>query len=305
MSTRAEPKDSLTGVGAAALAYAIWGVVVVYWKWLGGVSAWEVLSHRVFWCLVFLIPIILVLGRWRAIRAALTTRRSLLALLVSSVLIGGNWGVFIWAVQEGRIVETSLGYYINPLLAIALGVVLLGERLSAFRIAAFVLAGIGVAVQAVALGGLPWISLVLATSFATYGYVRKVVNVEALDGLFVETLVISPMVIGYLLYLNGSGTARIRPWRLDRDSASGRCRASHRDSRCGSSRSAPVACASRPWASCNTSRRPFSLVIAVAVYSEPFDEIRLISFAFIWAALFVVSLEACAAGAPITVPETC
>lgn len=303
MSDKAEPKDSLAGVGAAALAYSIWGVVVVYWKLLDDVSSWEVLSHRVLWCLVFLAPIVLLLGRWGAIKRAFATRRSLLALLASSLLIGSNWGIFIWAVQEGRIVESSLGYYINPFFVTALGIVFLGERLSIFRIVAFSLAGLGVAVQAIALGGLPWISLVLAASFALYGYVRKVVNVEALDGLFVETLVIAPLAIVYLIYLGREGTLAF---------ASGDWVQTALLIGAGPVTAIPLwlfAVGARGVRLSTVGLLQYigptlSLILAVGVYHEPFDTYRLISFGLIWTALVVVTLEVFRRP-PVTVPETC
>ncbi|BCW89781.1 Protein RarD [Alphaproteobacteria bacterium SO-S41] len=297
-----QPKDSLNGVIAAATSYVIWGVVVVYWKLIHDVSAWEVLTHRMLWCLAFLAPIVLALGRGPAIWAALSSRRSVLALLTSAILIAGNWGIFIWAVQEGRIVETSLGYYINPLLAILIGVVMLGEQLSRWRMAAFALAAAGVAVQAVALGGLPWISIVLATSFATYGYVRKVVKVEALDGLFVETLLVAPfagiyvwllaehgeLAFGHVdwvqtLLLVGAGPVTAIPLWLFSVGAR-----KVRMSTLGFLQYiAPT----------------ISLAIAVFIYHEPFGLVRAISFALIWSALVVVSFDALRRPAIVTPEE--
>ncbi|MFO1238433.1 MAG: EamA family transporter RarD [Alphaproteobacteria bacterium] len=293
-----QPKDQPTGVIAAAISYAIWGVVVAYWKALGGVSAWEVLAHRVLWCLVFLTPIVVALGRVAAIRQALSSRRSLMALAVSATLIGFNWGIFIWAVQEGRIIETSLGYYINPLLAIALGVVMMGERLSRWRIAAFVLAGAGVAVQAVALGGLPWVSIVLASSFALYGYVRKVVAVAALDGLFVETLLIAPLAAAYAVLLTEQGRLAFgQGSSLETLLLIG----------AGPVTAVPLWLFSVGARGVRLSTLGFlqyiaptiSLAMAVFLYHEPFGPVRALSFALIWAALAVVSAEALRRPAPV------
>lgn len=291
MSVHAKPADTLDGVLAAVLAYVIWGLVVVYWKWVGAVSAWEVLAHRVVWCFVFLVPLVAAMGRWPAIRAALANPRRLAALAACALFIGSNWGIFIWAVQHGRIIETSLGYYINPLIVIAIGVVLLGERLSPVRIASLGLAAIGVAMQAWALGFVPWISLVLATSFAIYGYIRKVVSVEALDGLFIETLLIAPFALGYLLWLEGeghlafahTGTSLALLLML-----------------AGPITAVPLWMFAVGARGVTMSTMGFlqyiaptiSLVIAVVLYDEPFDALRLVSFGFIWAALLVVSLEA-------------
>ena len=283
-------RDSVNGITAALTAYVIWGVVVVYWKLMPGVPAWEILAHRVVWCLAFLAPIVLALGRWPAIVAALSSWRSLTALVVSSLLIAMNWGIFIWAVQQGRIVETALGYYINPLLAILIGVVMLGERLSRWRTVAFGLAAAGVAVQAVALGGLPWIALVLASSFAVYGYVRKVVNVQALDGLFVETMLTAPLA-GLLMW-HLAGTGELRFGHVDMATTLLMMGA-------GPVTAIPLwlfAVAARGVRMSTIGFLQYvaptiSLVIAVWVYDEPFGWVRMVSFGLIWAALAVVTFE--------------
>jgi len=296
-------KDQPQGVLAAALSYAIWGVVVVYWKLLGDVSPWEILGHRVLWSVAVLLPVILLLGRLGPVLAIFRNPRRTAALFVSSALIAGNWGIFIWAVTSGRIVETSLGYYINPLLAILLGVVMLGEKLSTLRIAAFVLAGAGVAVQAVALGGLPWVSLALACSFAVYGYVRKVVQVEALDGLFVETLIVAPVAALGMWLLMSRGDLAFAHGSLVRDALLVGA---------GAVTALPL------WLFAYGARRvrlstmgflqyiapTLSLIIAVGVYHEPFGTVRLVSFGLIWAALALVSAEMFRRPVPVP-PEEC
>ncbi len=284
------PRDLPQGVLAAALSYVVWGVVVIYWKLLDDVSPWEIVGHRVLWSVILLAPIIVAFGRVGAVLGVLRSPRRAAALFVSAALIAANWGIFIWAVAAERIVDTSLGYYINPLLAILLGVVLLGERLSRLRIAAFVLAGAGVAVQTVALGGLPWISLVLALTFALYGYVRKVVQAEALDGLFIETLIVAPFAAAGMWYLAGHGGLAFAHGTLARDLLLVGA---------GAITTLPL------WLFAFGARRvrlstmgflqyiapTISLVIAVAIYDEPFGTVRLISFGLIWAALALVSVE--------------
>lgn len=297
------PRDQPQGILAAVLSYVIWGVVVIYWKLLPGVSPWEILGHRVVWSVVVLLPVVLLLGRLGAILAIFRDTKRTAALILSAFLIAGNWGIFIWAVTEGRIVETSLGYYINPLFAIALGVLQLGEKLSALRIAAFVLAVAGVAVQAVALGGLPWISLALAASFAVYGYVRKVVQVEALDGLFIETLIVAPFaVLGFYLLMGQGDLAFMHGSTLIDVLLIGS----------GAVTALPL------WLFAYGARRvrlstmgflqyiapTISLIIAVAIYHEPFGTVRLVSFGLIWAALALVSLEMFRRPVPLS-PEEC
>lgn len=297
------PRDTTQGVLAAVLAYVIWGVIVVYWKLLPGVAPWEILAHRVIWSLVLLAPIIVFLGRTAIVWSVLRNRRSFLALLASSALIAVNWGLFIWAVTEQRIVETSLGYYINPLFAILLGVVLLGEKLSRIRVAAFGLAAAGVVLQAVAMGGVPFISLGLAASFAVYGYVRKVVKAEALDGLFVETLIVSPFALAALAYFANEGSLAFAHGPLSQDLLM---------IGAGAVTALPLWLFAVGARQVRLSTMGFlqyiaptiSLILAVTIYDEPFDTVRLVSFGLIWAALAVVSVELFRRPV-VTPPEAC
>ncbi len=181
------------GVLYALAAYTSWGVLPVYWKSLSTVPAHEILMHRVLGTAAFACLLLSVARRWHDVRALLGDRRRLLALGASSLLIAGNWLVFIWAVNRGQIVATSLGYYLNPLVNVALGVVLLREELRPLQIAAVALASVGVAYLTIASGGLPWISLFLAGSFALYGLIRKTVPVGSLAGLAVETGILAPL----------------------------------------------------------------------------------------------------------------
>lgn len=198
------PGETRTGILYAASAYVIWGVIPVFWKLLNGVSAVEIVAHRIVWTLIFVVCILHVTGRLQKFRAALTDWRSLAALSGSAVLIAVNWGVFIWAVTNERILETSLGYYINPLISFMLGMVVLREKLTRVKVIAICLAALGVANQALVLGYLPWVSLVLAVSFGIYGLIRKTVAVEAIEGLAVESLLLVPVSLGYVIYLVSS-----------------------------------------------------------------------------------------------------
>jgi chloramphenicol-sensitive protein RarD len=195
-----------TGVIRAASAYIIWGVIPIFWQQLEGVSAIEIVAHRIVWTLAFTLVLLAMRGRLPALGAALRDWRSVAALAASSVLIAINWGIFIWAVTAGRIIETSLGYYINPLVSFLLGVLVLGERLSRLQIVAIGLALLGVLNQTVSLGYLPWVSLSLAVSFGIYGLIRKTVRVESIEGLTVEAMLLVPASLGYLAYLGITGT---------------------------------------------------------------------------------------------------
>ena len=187
-------------------AYLFWGVMPLYFKAIARVSAPEILAHRIVWSLVFLGVLATLLRRWPAIRAAATTPRLLITLTVTATLIGINWLVYIYAVVSGHVLEGSLGYYLNPLVNVLLGVVLLKERLTAAQVFATFLAAAGVAVLAAGAGSGLWISLTLAASFALYGFVRKVAPVDALEGLAIETTLLAPVAIGWLAWHAQAGT---------------------------------------------------------------------------------------------------
>lgn len=190
------------GIGA----YTCWGLLPLYLHLLKAVPPIQVLSHRVVWSLLLLMVIVLATRRLRPL-LAVARGRTLLMLTASATLIAINWFTYIWAVGNAHIVEASLGYFINPLLNVALGLVLLGERLDRLQTMAITLAGIGVAILAATGGGALWIPLALALSFAFYGLIRKVVAIDALGGLTVETAILGPFALALLLYAGGSGDA--------------------------------------------------------------------------------------------------
>jgi chloramphenicol-sensitive protein RarD len=194
-----ERRGTLLGVAA----YVMWGLFPIYWPLLEPGGALEVLAHRVVWSLVFVLGLVLVVGR-RA-RDIPYDARSLRLLCAAAVLIGVNWGVFIWAVNHGHVLEGSLGYFINPLVTVALGVAVLGERLRTMQWSAVAVATIGVTILAVETGRPPWVALTLALTFGTYGLVKRVVGVGALQGLVVEATVLTPVAVGYLIWLGASG----------------------------------------------------------------------------------------------------
>ena len=186
-------------------AYALWGVLPLYFKALVHVGATEIVAHRILWSLIFLGALATLWKRWPGIRAALASRRVALTLLLTALLIAVNWLVYIYAVISGHVLEGSLGYYLNPLVNVLLGVFLLKERLSRLQKAAVVLAGAGVAILALGAGGAIWISLTLAASFAVYGFLRKVAPVESLEGLSIETLFLAPFAFGWVVWLSQAG----------------------------------------------------------------------------------------------------
>jgi len=194
------------GVMAATTAFVIWGLFPLYLRPLTHVPALEILAHRVAWCLLFVMGWLAWKGRLGEVAAALRDRGVLARLVLSAGLIAVNWGLYVWAVSNGRVLEASLGYFIGPLVNVLLGVGALHERLNPRQWTAVALAAAGVAWLTVAAGGLPWVSLVLAFSFGIYGMVRKVANVAAVPGLAVETLLLAPVAIGFIGWLGAQGS---------------------------------------------------------------------------------------------------
>jgi chloramphenicol-sensitive protein RarD len=279
------PADrSRGGVGWALLAYGSWGVFPIYWKQLQHVPPAEVLSHRVLWSCVLVGGVLLLRGRGGELREALATRATRRALLASTALIAVNWFLFIWAVASGRILEASLGYYVNPLVNVALGRVVLGERLSRPAQIAVALAAIGVVVMGATTGAFPWLSLVLAITFGLYGLCRKMAPVAPLVGLGVETLLTAPLAIAAIAVLGARGDAvapgaDLLTWAFLVGS--------------GAATAIPLV------AFAEAARRlrystlgitqyvapTLQLACAVLIYGEPFTHAHAVAFAFIWAAV--------------------
>ncbi|VFQ46767.1 EamA family transporter RarD [Desulfoluna butyratoxydans] len=196
--------ESAVGLLVAMQAFLIWGLSPLYWNHLSHVPAFETLMHRVVWSLAFLVPILVFQKKMGPFLKALTSLRTLAVLTVTTCLVGGNWFLFIWSINHGHVMQTSLGYYINPLVTVFLGMIFLKERLTTRQKIAVLLAGLGVAWLTIDYGTLPWISLALPFSFAFYGLIRKVVDVGPLVGLTVETLL---MAVPATLYLGNLAAA--------------------------------------------------------------------------------------------------
>jgi chloramphenicol-sensitive protein RarD len=196
-------RGQLFGAGA----YLLWGVFPLYFPLLEPASALEVLAHRVVWSLLVMAVLVRVTRSWGAVRAVAADRSRLLRLSAAAVVLGVNWGTYIYGVNSGQVVETSLGYFVNPLVTVLLGVLVLGERLRRAQWAALAVAAVAVVVLTVENGRPPWIALALALSFGAYGLLKKTAAVGAVEGLAVETAVLAPAAVVYLLVLGGSGTA--------------------------------------------------------------------------------------------------
>jgi chloramphenicol-sensitive protein RarD len=199
--------DTRDGILAALVAYLIWGFLPVYFKYLGAVDPIEVLTHRVIWAIPFGALIIAMRRQWAEVRRALTHRQMLSWLGASALFIAINWFIYIWAIQDARIFETSLGYYINPLTNMLVGVIVFGERLRKLQLLAVVLAAAGVLVLTVSGGQVPWVALMLALTFTVYATIRKKVVIGGMPGLFVETLLLAPFAVAGLAWLALTGAA--------------------------------------------------------------------------------------------------
>jgi len=272
-------------------AYGAWGLLPVYWKALERVPLLEIVSHRVLWSLGFALLLLQGADGWSQVREVLRSPRLLLAMTATSLLIGSNWLLFIWAVNAGHVLATSLGYFLNPLVSVLLGVAFLRERLRPLQILAVGLAAFGVLQLALRQGGVPWISLVLAGTFALYGLLRKLAPIRPLAGLSVETLLLAPLAAGYVLWLG----VRHRGVFL----AEGRVLETALLGLAGVATATPLL-----WFAAAARRLRLSTLglfqyvapslsfgLAVAVYHEPFSRSDAVTFACIWAALALYSAD--------------
>ena len=200
-------QDLRLGVVGGLLAYSMWGVFPVYFKLVDVVTPLEVLAHRVIWAVPFGALIVALWRQMPQVRMAFEDRRMLFWLALAALSISGNWFVYIWAVMHERIFETSLGYYINPLIYVLVGVLAFGETLRFLQLASALLATTGVTILTVSGGTFPWVSLSLAGLFTAYGVIRKHVPVGAMPGLFIETLLLFPFACGWLLWLMAADRA--------------------------------------------------------------------------------------------------
>lgn len=279
------------GLWYGLAAYGLWGVMPLYFRAVADISPTELLAHRIVWSAAFLAVVVSVARQWPALAAALRRRRTRGLLAVSTALIGANWYLFIYGVASGRVVETSLGYFINPLVNVVLGVAVFGERLRPAQAAAVALATAGVAYLIVAQGEPPWLGLTLAVSFALYALVRKVAPVEALAGLTAETLLLLPAAaaaLGAWLWLGTAGFAQHGPV-IDLLLLSS-----------GLVTAVPllffnVAARRLPLATLGLLQYltpTMQFLMAVLLFGEGFGPARQVSFALIWAGLALVTAEA-------------
>lgn len=288
-AAQAENNDTKVGVFSAIAAYTMWGFAPMYFKHLGSLSAMEVLMHRVVWSAVVLVLLIMGLRQFDKVIKAIRSLKVMAILLAAGLLLGANWLLFIWAINNDHLLDASLGYYINPLINVLLGYVFLQERLRRLQLVAVGLAALGVIVLLVSFGQLPWIALVLAVSFSIYGLLRKQVSVESMPGLFIETLMMLPIAIYYWSIFGTqasnmmTNTLSANVWLIA----------------AGVVTTAPLLCFTAAARRIRYSTLGFfqyigpslMFVLAVWLYGEPLDQARLVTFGFVWVALALFSWD--------------
>ena len=204
---RPDLTESRRGFLLGVTAYTLWGLFPLYWPLLEPAGAVEILAHRIVWSLVTMGVLLVALGRTASFRRVVARRRVALLLALAAVLITANWGVYIWGVNNGHVVETALGYFINPLVTVLMGVFLLGERLRRWQWVAMGVAGLAVVVLTIGYGRLPWVALVLAFSFGSYGLCKKQAAAPPIESVTFETMVVGPLALGYLVWLGATGSS--------------------------------------------------------------------------------------------------
>ena len=274
-------------------SFLIWGFMPIYWKHLDHVQSDEILAGRIVWAFISTVLVVVLMKNGRQLvedlRMLWKSQSQFWSLFIATVLISSNWFTYIWAVNHDYIVQTSLGYYINPLVSVLLGIFFLKERLSTSQKTAFLLASVGVIILTVSYGTFPWISLTLAITFAFYGFIKKNIKLDALRGLAIETLFITPIAIGYYIYLFMKGQAVFL----------------HGDGKTdilliltGIATALPLVLFSKGVQSIPLYMAGFiqyiaptlMLFIGVVVYKETFGGIELLSFSLIWAALILFTV---------------
>ncbi|WP_156290152.1 EamA family transporter RarD [Oceanobacillus salinisoli] len=270
-------------------AYLLWGFLPIYWKIINHVPSGEILAHRIVWSFVFMLVIILVVQKWRSFvdecKDILRHPKKCLSIALASFLISLNWLIFIWAVNSDHVIQASLGYYINPLISILFGIIVLKEKSTRSQNIAFLLAGIGVIYLTFSFGVFPWVSLLLAFTFGFYGLLKKTVNISSMFGLTIETMMVTPIALIYFILLPENTFAFGEMFSMTNVLLIG----------AGAVTAVPLLLFGS-----GTKHIPLAmvgflqyiaptlmLVIGVFLYNEVFTNAHLIAFLFIWAALII------------------
>jgi chloramphenicol-sensitive protein RarD len=282
------------GAFYAALSYFLWGILPIYWKLLGYVKAHEILANRIIWSFAFMLVVLLATNKWKAFSSTVRTlslnKKPFMALGAASLLISVNWFTYIWAVNNGQMIETSLGYYINPLVSVLLGMIVLKERLSIAQYFSFFLALIGVLILTTSYGRFPWVAMTLAVSFGLYGLAKKLIKVDSAIGLTLETMVITPLALVYIgvLFVQGENSLLAGSLLTDLLLIGA-----------GAATAIPLLYFAKGAQKIPLSMLGFiqyisptiTLILGIFVYGEQFTKLHLLSFTFIWAALTIYSVS--------------
>jgi chloramphenicol-sensitive protein RarD len=287
----APQRDERSALIAGFAAFTTWGLIPVYWKLLKTVPAVEILAHRFVWTTVFLIVLLTWQRRWPELRAAARSRRTLLYCLASGLALSINWLFFIWAVNVGRVVETSLGYFMTPLVNVLFGAIFLRERLTRWQLISVLLALVGVLNLTLGFGKSPWVAMILCVSFGIYGLLRKKSGTRPIPGLFLETTLLTPIALLYLLNLQPGGALIFGPahWSFALLLVS-----------TGVVTGLPLVWFGHAARHLRLATIGFlqylsptgSFLLGVFLYHEPFTRAHLITFTFIWTALAIFTVEA-------------
>ena len=292
MTLTAEQAERRRGTLAALSAFCIWGLSPLYFKAIGTVPPFEIVAHRILWSVLFLAGLLALLpftGGAARVREVCRQPRLVGLLTLTALLTGSNWLVFIWAIDAGRLIEASLGYFINPLVSVALGALFLGERLRPLQRVAVAVALAGVGWRMWQLGALPWVPLFLAGTFGVYGLLRKRAPVEAVSGLFIETALVAPLALAGLAWMSANGTLSFgsgahTDWLLP---LTGVITALPLVLFTVGARRLPLATVGF----LQYLAPSLNFVLAIWVFREPFDTAQLIGFVLIWAALAIYSVD--------------
>lgn len=281
--------DNATGIWYAILSYTLWGVLPLYWKLLQAIPALEILAHRILWSFVFLGSFLLISRGWQTMVAVLTNRKKLMIIFLCGLLISFNWLTFIFAVNSNQVIEASIGYYIGPLVAVLLAVLVLKERITQWQLISIALATVGVLIITLQYGRVPWIALILAATFALYGLTKKIVAIDPVTGLTLETFIVMPVALIYILRLEYIGTGALGnvPFYMQIILAG-----------TGIATMMPLLGFAKGLEKTNFSMMGFlqyiaptiSLLLGILVFKEHFSVSHVISFCFIWVGLIIFTL---------------
>jgi len=285
--------DSMTtntaGVIYGTFAYTLWGLLPLYWNLMEAVPAIEILAHRIFWSFVVVSLVIILTGRWASLFASMADKKKLMLIFLCGFIISLNWFTYIYAVNTGFVIEASMGYYINPLVVVLLGVTVFKEKLGRWQLAALIIAATGVMIITLQYGRIPWIALVLAFTFASYGMIKKIIRLDPVSGLVLETFIVTPIALFYILSLEYTGVGALGSvaWPLKFVLAG-----------TGIITATPLFLYAKGIEKTTFSMMGFlqyiaptiNLILGIFVFREYFSVTHLVSFCFIWVALVIFTL---------------